>query len=67
MSSNSMDHARRRECDLADISNSGAKIVVQSGQTIPKRFAMIITTHGDAKVCELVWRNGRMAGAEFVR
>ena len=56
----------RRECDLADISNGGAKIVVPSGQTIPKHFAMIITPHGDAKACELVWRNGRMAGVKFV-
>jgi hypothetical protein len=55
----------KRECQLADISNSGAKIVVSPGELLPRQFTMSTTPNGPAKACKVVWRNGRMAGVKF--
>ena len=55
----------KRECQLADISSTGAKLVVSPGERLPSQFTMSTTPNGPGKPCKIIWRNGRMAGVKF--
>lgn len=53
-------------CAIADISATGARIVLQSECELPQRFILLLTPSGEARRhCRLVWRNGLAAGVEF--
>jgi hypothetical protein len=56
------------ECEVMDISQSGAKIVSDGTSAIPARFELAFV-QGDQKrqTCEVVWRRGKMLGIKFVR
>jgi hypothetical protein len=55
------------ECEVMDISWSGAKIVPDGASAIPARFELSLV-QGDQKrqICEVVWRRGKMLGVKFV-
>ena len=53
-------------CAIADISESGARIVLATECELPKRFVLLLTRAGEARrYCRLVWRDGLTAGVEF--
>ena len=53
-------------CAIADISATGARIVLQSACELPERFILLLTRGGEARRhCRLVWRDGLAAGVEF--
>jgi hypothetical protein len=53
-------------CAIADISETGARIVLQAECELPERFILMLTPSGEARRhCRLVWRNGLSAGVEF--
>jgi hypothetical protein len=53
-------------CAIADISATGARIVLQCECELPERFILLLTRSGEARRhCRLVWRNGLAAGVEF--
>ena len=53
-------------CAIADISATGARIVLEAECELPERFILLLTPSGDARRhCRLVWRNGLAAGVEF--
>jgi len=55
-----------RNCLIEDISQSGARIVLEEGQELPKRFVLLLSSPGDARrVCRLVWQAGLTAGVKF--
>jgi hypothetical protein len=55
-----------RPCAIADISATGARIVLQAECVLPERFILLLTRSGEARRhCRLVWRNGLAAGVQF--
>jgi methyl-accepting chemotaxis protein len=53
-------------CSIADISESGARIVMESDGELPERFILLLSRSGGARrFCRLVWRDGRTVGVEF--
>lgn len=55
-----------RPCAIADISETGARIMLESECELPERFILLLTRSGEARRhCRLVWRDGLGAGVEF--
>ncbi len=53
-------------CEIADISATGARIVLAKDCELPERFILLLTRSGEARRhCRLVWRDGLAAGVEF--
>jgi PilZ domain len=58
--------AKPRACAIADISESGARIVLESECKLPERFMLLLSRGGEARRrCRVVWRNGLTVGVEF--
>jgi len=54
-------------CALADISETGARIVLESERELPERFILLLSRGGEARRrCRVVWRNGLTVGVEFL-
>lgn len=54
-------------CTIADISEGGARLVLETGQELPKRFTLLLTRGaGTRRHCKLVWRDETAAGVAFV-
>jgi hypothetical protein len=57
-----------RACLIADISETGAKVMFDREIELPDRFILMLTSNGNARrVCRVVWRTGLTAGVEFAR
>ena len=53
-------------CAISDISETGARIHVESDGEIPDQFMLLLTKRGSARRnCHVVWRNGSELGVEF--
>jgi hypothetical protein len=53
-------------CAIADISETGARIVLETEIELPERFILLLTRKGEARrQCRLVWRDGQTAGVAF--
>jgi hypothetical protein len=51
-------------CEIADISETGARIVIEG--ELPERFVLLLTRAGEARrLCKMVWRDGLTIGVEF--
>jgi hypothetical protein len=56
-----------RECQVMDISKSGAKITTAVPSEVPDRFELAFTQGDDERrVCDVVWRRGKVIGVQFV-
>jgi hypothetical protein len=55
-----------RTCAISDISDSGARILLESDSALPNRFVLLLSRNGGARrKCRVVWRNGLVVGVEF--
>lgn len=55
-----------RPCWIVDISDSGARLRLQSDCELPQRFHLLLTETGKARRdCRVVWRDGLILGVEF--
>jgi len=53
-------------CSIADISETGARIVLESDTMLPDRFVLLLTATGEARrYCHVVWRSGTAVGVTF--
>jgi hypothetical protein len=53
-------------CHIADISETGARIVMERECELPDHFILLLSRKGDARRrCRLVWRDGLSIGVEF--
>ena len=53
-------------CAIADISESGARIVLEHECELPERFILLLTRGGAARRhCRVVWREGPAVGVAF--
>ena len=57
--------ATMRECRVLDVSQYGAKIVIDVGDEIGTRFGLALVPNRPRQ-CEIVWRRGRTPGIKFV-
>ena len=56
-----------RQCVLADISDSGAKLTFEDDDEIPHAFSLLLTRHGHPSYpCRVVWRRNNAIGVQFV-
>jgi len=58
-----------RQCTLADISESGAKLKFEAEDNgeIPHAFDLLLTRHGHPSYpCRVVWRRANVIGVQFV-
>jgi hypothetical protein len=56
-----------RECRVLDISLAGAKVVVEVSAGIPDSFELAFFRSANLRrVCEVVWRTGKVLGVKFV-
>ena len=56
----------RIPASIEDISETGARIVLPNDEDLPKRFLLLLTSRGVARVCREVWRNELTVGVEFI-
>jgi hypothetical protein len=55
-----------RECQVMDISSHGAKVVVQIPSDVPARFELsFLQNDKKRRICEVIWRRGKMLGVKF--
>ena len=55
-------------CALADISDTGGRINVESSDAIPGTFTLWLASNGSAqRQCRVVWRQPRQIGVAFDR
>jgi hypothetical protein len=53
-------------CAIADISDSGARLLLQNDEQLPEDFLLLLTTNGEARRrCRTIWRNGLTVGVAF--
>src|ERR1700738_2730547 len=65
-----IDGTWRRDCTMEDISESGAKLVVEGsveGLHLKEFFLLLSSTGLAYRRCELVWVNGDQIGVNFVK
>ncbi len=57
-----------RDCTLSDISETGARIDVETAEELPDRFTLLLSGNGAPKrSCRVVWRQPTQIGVEFER
>jgi PilZ domain len=57
-----------QECQLLDISKNGAKLVVGTPSQVPQHFELaFVQDSTQHRLCEVVWRRGKMIGVQFVQ
>jgi hypothetical protein len=64
-----VDGTWRRSCKLLDISDTGAKLVVEGPVNVlqAREFFLLLSSTGLAfRRCELIWIDGEQAGVRFV-
>ena len=53
-------------CSISDISDNGARIVLERDRELPEQFWLLLTSKGDARRrCRLIWRRGTTVGVAF--
>lgn len=53
-------------CSLADISETGARITLETERELPERFVLLFTAQGETRRrCRVVWREGTTFGLAF--
>ena len=53
-------------CVIADVSESGAKLVADMASEVPNEFALVLAEGPTMRrSCRVIWRAGRQLGVEF--
>jgi hypothetical protein len=53
-------------CEIVDISETGARLVIESECDLPERFVLLLSRSGEARrMCKVAWRDGLTVGVEF--
>src|SRR5690348_12658159 len=54
-------------CFMADVSASGAKLMIEAGIKVPDRFVLALARNaGVRRQCEVVWRAATSIGVRFM-
>ncbi|HXW39675.1 MAG TPA: PilZ domain-containing protein [Xanthobacteraceae bacterium] len=53
-------------CSITDISDLGARLVLQRDNELPENFLLLLTANGHAqRQCRVIWRTDLNVGVEF--
>ena len=56
----------RADCTVADISETGAKLVTAQADRLPDQFLLALSVAGRvSRKCQVVWRTGGKVGVRF--
>ena len=58
------ERAERQDCLVRDLSDSGARIVVDPAIELPPQFLLLLSRNVTRR-CRLIWRKEREAGVQF--
>jgi hypothetical protein len=53
------------DCCVLDVSQNGAKVVIDMAAEIGTRFGLALVPHRPRQ-CEIIWRRGRTLGIKFL-
>ena len=54
------------ECVLSDISETGARLMVDDSALVPEKFVLVLSRNGAVRrCCKVVWRNPQEVGVKF--
>jgi hypothetical protein len=55
-----------QKCTVADVSQTGARIVLEADGELPDRFILLLSRNGaPRRRCRVIWRDGATVGVEF--
>jgi hypothetical protein len=55
-----------RACALSDVSQFGARLVLDKDEEFPDRFVLLLSANGGAqRRCQVIWRDGMTVGVKF--
>ena len=60
------DGTANHKCQVADVSQSGAKITVDTAVEVGSLLDIAFVPRAAARRCEVVWRRGKTLGIRFV-
>jgi hypothetical protein len=61
------DDSPAKACMVADVSETGARIELESPGDLPKEFWLLLSRDGKVRRrCELVWQTGEQVGARYL-
>ncbi|HTP90209.1 MAG TPA: PilZ domain-containing protein [Xanthobacteraceae bacterium] len=53
-------------CSLSDVSETGARVKLESESELPEQFVLLLTPTGSSRrLCRLAWRDGTAVGVAF--
>jgi hypothetical protein len=56
-----------RQCNVLDLSASGAKLVLEDPTSVPNRMKLAFSRDArTGRTCEVVWRRGKTLGVRFI-
>ena len=56
-----------RDCRVVDVSDSGARLVIDEPADMPRDFVLALTERGKARHCHVVWTRDGEIGVKFER
>jgi hypothetical protein len=59
------DGAKTTECHVQDVSNHGAKVVVEMPSLVPNQFELAFSLSNNRRRCEVIWRRNKVLGVKF--
>ena len=62
----SLGFLRRFTCSVLDVSNSGARLLIDEDQKLPSAFWIRISGLPRKRRAQLRWRDGTQVGVEFI-
>jgi len=61
------DETPAKGCTVADVSETGARLELESPGDLPKEFWLLLSRDGKVRRrCELVWQTGEQVGARYL-
>jgi hypothetical protein len=59
------DGATTTECHVQDVSNHGAKVIVEMPSLVPNQFELAFSLSNNRLRCEVIWRRNKVLGVKF--
>jgi PilZ domain len=61
-----LNGAHAVDCQVRDISETGARLVVKDQLALPNEFKFVLPNDGFMQIAKVVWRRGDLAGIVFL-
>lgn len=56
----------RLSCAILDVSDSGARLELETPAEVPDRFHLVLSGNGTPhRACRVIWRDGKQVGVTF--